>query len=254
MPQPQRTDWLHRIGIGVIVLVVISAVVGIFLPRGTATPPKGPALLASIEQRMSDTLFYKTFKERFPDEHARQKELFYLIESNPKLTEATRNSMYYEDNIDVRRRLGDAAYYAPAATIRKLLETAQDETNTVLTEFGPHICAQYSMRGEGALPNKTPKIDKAIDMVRTMNVIAMADGRDSPVDRISATDEDLAAFQKAVLATGVDANEIKALAEGTELNSACPNTLLLFNTALTMPGETGDRVRAYLAWGIVRPK
>jgi hypothetical protein len=254
MYQPtQKPDWLHRIGIGVIVLAILAVIGAIIKPAAQTHETAEQSGRARVERQMSAGPSGKLLKERFPEEFAALLDRNVTNERDPNLTRQQKDRLIEQGNRDVRTRNGDHAYFAQPTVLLKVLQHLQDDTQLVLNEYGAKVCARYLNEGVDVLPWMTAKVTTSHARLGELNMLAMAEGRDDPAARTEATEVDMASLQTAVADTGMNMAELDATATGRSVDNACANSLVILQTAIDLPGEAGDRVRAQLVWSMAKP-
>ena len=255
MYQPtQKPDWLRWIGISVVVLAAIGVIGEIIRSIAQKLPADEQSMRARVEIQMSASPSGKLLKERFPEEFATLLDRNVANELDPKLTRLQKDRLIEQGNRDVRTRNGDHAYFAQHAVLLKVLELLQDNTQLVLDEYGAKVCARYLIDGQDVLSRMTDKVSNSVARLGEMNILAMAEGRDNPAARSEVTEADMALFQNAVAETGMNMEELEAMAYATPVENSCANSLVIVQTAINLPDESGDRVRANLVWSIAKPQ
>lgn len=145
--------------------------------------------------------------------------------------------------------VGDASDTAQAAMIESLITVHQ----AVLDNEGPEVCARFAVLGYEAFFD-TPLAEKytKLQSQHLLNVfVAMRDGRDNPVARSLATDDDWGTVIDLMLASGSSQDELTALIQSDMSNPLlCRANLDLLRAANMEGNPSSQLVRAELLEGI----
>lgn len=238
----------NRRNLAVLAAVVVAFGLGAFvLLELVFSNQLTPARATDLLKKTSPTLV-AVLKEEFASDFARI--LKATLESESELT-GDRAVVRFLDHQTrpITERYGDVGRRAPAPLLKDWLEKLATAMDNVQEVAGAELCARVVNEGQSVLtdPAMLARLEPGFDARDAAFFAALAGARDAPdtAEVGAATDADWSAVSTAMNGLEVPAGFAQIVAsDNTQSPDYCPALAYYFRIIETLPGTTGDRIRA----------
>jgi hypothetical protein len=230
---------------------VARAAFGASLAALLAAACGGPPTTSDMDRELSKTRAGQVMKTRFSADYQVALTNLTALAGNTTMSDMERSMAAARESSAIRTKHAKNVVNAPVDSLNKVLRTQADLLKAVESNHGAAACSRFANLGVAELPRNVDSLRDPIDLAGEATMNAIADGRDNPVARVAASQEDMEVLLQALAAKGFDDAAFMAIGNGTPDENDCAYLSTMVSAAIDLPGESGDRVRAALVEGIV---
>jgi hypothetical protein len=235
---------------------IVGIMVGVGVAIGVAIGSRflfagGPPTAADMDKELVKSRAGKVIKERFVEDYNAVLARLVVLANDKTLNDDQRRMAAAESSAAVRVKHAPFILKAPTDALNNVLRTQADVLTAFEAQRGAAACARFANLGAAELGSNLTGLEEKIDVAGEATMNAIADGRDKPVARVEATEEDFNTFFTALAAKGFTDDSLNMMSNSTPEDSDCKDIVTMLSTAMEIPGDVGDRIRVNVVGGIV---
>lgn len=238
-----------------VVAFVVALVVGDNLPwvRERSDVSKIEVSTLRSEIAALDNPLLDALEEQFPDEYAEILATFVL---KGKTGASEQAIAIYAANAIAQFRRENSEYILSVSdkTAKAILNDSIDITKLVLERRSPEICQTFANQGMVAFVNDRLSIELEAEITKSgvLMMNALAEGRDSPVERNRGTEIEWEEFRAQLRRTPEGDEALDFLMSGNMVSPAvCPSLVVFIEALVNFDEPYAHKLRAESAYGIV---
>jgi hypothetical protein len=211
----------------------------------------GPPTADAIDQELSKTRIGVVMKERFSADYQNVLAQLVVLANDKSLNDDQRQQAAAEKTAAIRLKYADSVIAAPGASLSAALRAQANLLKAVETQNGATVCDRFANFGPGEIKAGMRDLAEPVDVAAEATMLAIADGRDKPVVRAEPSEDDMNLLFSALESGGMTEAQFEAIGNGTPDDGDCKYLGVMLESAIALPEEGGDRVRASLMQSIV---